>query len=140
MGRRPGLRARARRPGTVLAGVISSRVIPREASCRTARLGVEEPVETARQARPAADGADREERAGNVRDRCLPGIVADARRLGLSTGHVLGRTHGVVAAFGSSVSNFPWLPYQPGWSSVLLALGVAVIWALTAHGRDVVAE
>jgi hypothetical protein len=33
--------------------------------------------------------------------------------------------------------NFAWLPYQPWWSVLMIALSVAVIWALTVHGRDV---
>jgi hypothetical protein len=29
-----------------------------------------------------------------------------------------------------------WLPYYPVWSILMIALNIAVIWALTAHGRD----
>ena len=65
------------------------------------------------------------------------GIVVFACGLGILKGHVLGRTVGVLAAFGAIVSNFLWLPYQPVWSVVIIAIGIAVIWALTAHGRDV---
>ncbi|MGH2678574.1 MAG: DUF7144 family membrane protein [Actinomycetota bacterium] len=29
------------------------------------------------------------------------------------------------------------MPYYPVWAIVIIALAVSVIWALTAHGRDV---
>jgi cysteine sulfinate desulfinase/cysteine desulfurase-like protein len=33
-----------------------------------------------------------------------------------------------------------WLPHYPFWSLTIIAIDVFVIWALTVHGRDVVAE
>jgi hypothetical protein len=30
-----------------------------------------------------------------------------------------------------------WLPYYPIWSALLIGLNVAIIWALSVHGRDV---
>jgi hypothetical protein len=30
-----------------------------------------------------------------------------------------------------------WLPYYPIWTAIIIALDVFVIWALTAHGRDI---
>jgi hypothetical protein len=65
------------------------------------------------------------------------GIVVFCCGLGILKGHVLGRTVGVLAAAGVIVTNFLWLPYAPVWSTILIAIGVSVIWALTAHGRDV---
>ena len=35
-----------------------------------------------------------------------------------------------------ALANFAWLPYQPWWSVLMIALSIAVIWALTVHGRD----
>ena len=67
------------------------------------------------------------------------GIVVFCCGLGILKGHVLGRTVGVLAACASLLANFLWLPYQPVWSTVIIAVCVAVIWALTAHGRDVIA-
>jgi hypothetical protein len=43
-------------------------------------------------------------------------------------------------AVGSAIANFAWLPYYPVWSLAIIALDVFVIWALTAHGRDVVKD
>ena len=67
----------------------------------------------------------------------LIGIVVFCCGLGILKGHVLGRIVGVFAASVSLLANFLWLPYQPVWSSVIIAICIAVIWALTAHGRDV---
>jgi hypothetical protein len=65
------------------------------------------------------------------------GIVLVLAGLGIFTGNVLARTVGVVLAALSAIANFAWLPYQPVWSVVMIAVAVAVIWALTVHGRDV---
>jgi hypothetical protein len=45
----------------------------------------------------------------------------------------------IVAGLGI-IWNFAWLPYYPVWSIISIAVGVAVIWALTAHGRDITYE
>ena len=37
----------------------------------------------------------------------------------------------------SALVNFAWLPYFPVWGIIIIALDIAVIWALTVHGRDV---
>ena len=37
----------------------------------------------------------------------------------------------------SAIANFLFLPYYPVWSILIIILNVTVIWALTAHGRDV---
>ena len=58
----------------------------------------------------------------------------------LFTGAVLARTVGVVMALVSAVLGFAWLPYQPVWGVTMIAIAVSVIWALTAHGRDVVED
>jgi len=56
----------------------------------------------------------------------------------LLTGSVFARTVGVVMAIISAITGFAWLPYYPIWGIVFIAIAVSVIWALTAHGRDVV--
>ncbi len=55
----------------------------------------------------------------------------------LFTGAVWARVIGVIIVAFSMVANFAWLPYRPVWSVILIAAGGFVIWALTAHGRDV---
>lgn len=54
-------------------------------------------------------------------------------------GAVWARAIGVVVAALSAIVNFAWLPYYPVWGIVVIVLDVFVIWALTAHGRDVLA-
>ena len=65
------------------------------------------------------------------------GAVLIASGIGIFVGNVAARTVGVVAAALSAVVNFAWLPYQPVWGSIMIAVCVAVIWALTVHGRDI---
>lgn len=60
--------------------------------------------------------------------------------LGLLAGSLWGRTLGVIAAAGSMLVNFAFIPFYPIWSIVVIALDIAIIWALTAHGRDIVSE
>jgi hypothetical protein len=52
---------------------------------------------------------------------------------------VWGRTVGVILAIVSAFSAFAWLPYAPVSAIVIIAIDITVIWALTAHGRDVTA-
>jgi hypothetical protein len=70
----------------------------------------------------------------------IGGIIVVASGFGILTGNVLARSIGVAVAVLSSVVNFAWLPYYPVWSAVMIALSVAVIWALTVHGRDIAAS
>ena len=57
-------------------------------------------------------------------------MTARAVRLGPSSILAIGLVTfvGVIA--------FAWLPYYPIWAVILIAMNVSVIWALTAHGRD----
>ena len=67
------------------------------------------------------------------------GLVVACAGLAVLNGAVWARTVGVILACLSVVLNFVWLPYYPVWGLVIIALDVFVIWALTVHGRDVVA-
>ena len=64
------------------------------------------------------------------------GTVLVLAGIGIFSGNVLARTVGVIAAGLNAIANFMWLPYHPVWSVIVIAIDVAVIWALTAHGRD----
>ena len=46
----------------------------------------------------------------------------------------------MIVAVISAIVNFAWLPWYPVWSIAMIAIAVTVIWALTAHGRDIVVE
>ena len=59
--------------------------------------------------------------------------------IGLFSGVVWARTLAVAIAAVSILVNFAWLPYYPLWSILIIAFDMFVIWALTAHGRDVLA-
>jgi hypothetical protein len=64
------------------------------------------------------------------------GIVVFLAGLGLFSGAVWARVIGVIMALFSAIVAFAWLPWYPVWGIVIIAMAVAVIWALTAHGRD----
>jgi hypothetical protein len=64
------------------------------------------------------------------------GIVMVLAGFGLFSGAVWARTVGVIVAAASAIGTFAYLPWYPIWSILIIALDVIVIWALTAHGRD----
>jgi hypothetical protein len=70
----------------------------------------------------------------------VAGLVVVFAAVGLFSGSVWARTVGVTMAVISAIANFGFIPYYPVWSIVIIALDVAVIWALTAHGRDISAS
>jgi hypothetical protein len=67
------------------------------------------------------------------------GVVVFMGAFAVMRGAVWGRTVGVIIAILSILINFAWLPYYPIWGLVMIAANAFVIWALTAHGRDVAA-
>ena len=67
----------------------------------------------------------------------IGGIILILAGAGIFSGNVLARTVGVVMAALGVIWNFAWLPYYPIWSIIAIAIGIAVIWALTVHGRDI---
>ena len=67
----------------------------------------------------------------------IVGIVVFFAGFGVFRGAVWARTVGVILAIVSAAAAFAWLPYVPFWSILLIFVAVSVIWALTAHGRDV---
>ena len=68
------------------------------------------------------------------------GVLLGAAAWFIYQGKVWARTVGVAAAGLNAVANFAWLPHTPVWSALIIALDVLVIWALTAHGRDIITE
>jgi hypothetical protein len=65
------------------------------------------------------------------------GIVIAVAGYFLFRGAVWARTVGVILASISAVVNFAWLPHYPIWAIAIITLDVFIIWALTAHGRDI---
>ena len=66
------------------------------------------------------------------------GIVVGLAGVALFSGATWARTIGVILAVVSAVAAFAWLPYYPIWGGLIAASAIFVIWALTAHGRDIV--
>lgn len=65
------------------------------------------------------------------------GVIVLLAGFGVFSGAVWARTVGVILIAISAIANFLFLPYQPIWSVLIIAVDIAAIWALTAHGRDV---
>ena len=55
----------------------------------------------------------------------------------LFSGAVWARTVGVIVAVLWAIVAFAWLPWYPVWAIIYIAVSVFIIWALTAHGRDI---
>jgi hypothetical protein len=70
----------------------------------------------------------------------ITGIIVLIAGFGLFTGAVWARTVGVIMALWTALIGFAWLPYYPIWAIIIVAVSFTVIWALTAHGRDIAEE
>lgn len=66
------------------------------------------------------------------------GIVILISGFGLFTANVWARTVAVILAVVAMLAAFAWLPYYPIWAIAFIAVSIAVIWALTVHGNDLV--
>ena len=67
----------------------------------------------------------------------IVGVVLIFSGIGIFSGNVAARTVGVIVAGLAAIANFAWIPYYPVWSIIIIAICIAVIWSLTAHGRDI---
>jgi hypothetical protein len=63
------------------------------------------------------------------------GIVVFIAGFAVMSGRIWARVVGITLAVLSAVANFLFLPYQPVWSLLIIALDVFVIWALCGYGR-----
>ena len=66
------------------------------------------------------------------------GIVILLAGFYLFTGAVWARTVGVIIGVVWAIVAFAWMPYYPVWALAFIAVSIFIIWALTAHGRDIV--
>ena len=64
------------------------------------------------------------------------GLVVLLSGIGVFSGNVLARTVGVIAASVSLIANFIFLPAYPLWTLAVITIDLLVIWALTAHGKE----
>jgi hypothetical protein len=67
----------------------------------------------------------------------LVGLMVFFAGFAVLSGRTWGRVVGITLAVLSALSNFAFIPYYPFWSLTIVALDVFIIWALTAHGRDI---
>ena len=67
----------------------------------------------------------------------LLGLLVVLAGFAVLNGMVWGRIIGVVLAVLSAFANFAFIPYSPFWSTLIIAVDIFVIWALTVHGRDI---
>ena len=68
----------------------------------------------------------------------IVGLIVLFAGFSLLSGAVWARTVGVIMAIISGIVAFVWIPVFPVWGILLVVIAVGVVWALTAHGRDVV--
>ncbi|GIF40304.1 DUF7144 family membrane protein [Actinoplanes xinjiangensis] len=67
----------------------------------------------------------------------LLGLIAVCTGLGILAGQMWARVVGIIVAVLSSLVNLAFLPAYPIWSVIIIAMDVLIIYALTAHGREV---
>lgn len=67
----------------------------------------------------------------------LLGLLVAGAGLALFGAATWARSVAVVLAGLSIIASFLWMPFYPFWSLLLVAFNVFVIWAVTAHGRDI---
>jgi hypothetical protein len=67
----------------------------------------------------------------------LIGTVVLLAGIAVFSGNILARTVGVIAALVNAFGAFVSMTFYPVWGICIIAMDVAIIWALTAHGRDI---
>jgi hypothetical protein len=66
----------------------------------------------------------------------IVGFLVLLAGIGVLSGNILARTVGVIVAGVGMFANFFFIPVYPIWSLTIITINVLVIWALTAHGRE----
>jgi hypothetical protein len=66
----------------------------------------------------------------------LLGILTAVAGVAVFYGQPWGRAIGIALACLSLVANFMFIPHYPVWSLLVIALDVAVIWALAVYRRE----
>lgn len=66
----------------------------------------------------------------------LLGILVFVAGFGVVRGQTWARAVGIVLACLSLIANFLFIPHYPVWSLLIIALDVAVIWALATYRRE----
>jgi hypothetical protein len=66
----------------------------------------------------------------------IVGVIVIAAGYGVFSGATWARVVGITLASLSAVANFFFIPYQPIWALLIIALDVLVIAALAAYGPE----
>jgi hypothetical protein len=66
------------------------------------------------------------------------GVIVALAGIAVYGGATWARAVGIVLAILSAVANFFFIPYYPVWSVLIIALDIAVIWALVRGQTDTV--
>jgi hypothetical protein len=66
----------------------------------------------------------------------IGGLLIGAAGIGCFAGKVWARSVGVVVALLSAVVNVGFLAAYPIWSTIMIAVDILIIWALTVHGDE----
>jgi hypothetical protein len=69
----------------------------------------------------------------------IVGVVAVLTGFGVLAGQMWARVTGVVLVVLNALGQLAFMPAYPLWSILIIALDVVVIYALTAHGREMAA-
>jgi hypothetical protein len=64
----------------------------------------------------------------------IVGIVLILGAITLMSGSQIARWIGILAGAVAAITSIGWLPYYPIWASVYIAIGIMVIYGLTAYG------
>jgi hypothetical protein len=70
----------------------------------------------------------------------LLGILVAGAGLGVMAGQTWARLIGILLALVSAVVNIAFVAANPVWSTILIAVDILVIYALTVHGKETKAE
>ena len=66
------------------------------------------------------------------------GTVAVVAGVALFTGATWARIVAVIIAMINAIEQLIWMPAYPVWSIIMIALDVLIIWAIIAHGNELV--
>jgi hypothetical protein len=70
----------------------------------------------------------------------IGGVCVMLAGVWLMFGSLIARIVAIFVAIVSAIYNFYSIPYYPVWSILLIALDIAVIWAVTTYGRYMSSE
>ena len=66
----------------------------------------------------------------------IGGIIVALAGWGLLSGQTWARVVAITVALLSAIVNFAFIPYYPFWALLIITLDIFVIWAVSAHGRE----